>query len=354
MAETVEIKWSNFQPYTLEALNCFKSESYLTDVTLISEDRKFFPAHKLILTTASEYFEQLFRQNTNFHQTFICLEKVTNSELTDIIDFIYLGQVSIPNVKISRFLELANRFSLKGLSQQENDFSEEVKEELVEKDRKESGINTEDNNIIDEYSFNYIEGKILNTNTMVKEHEKQEELDTIDEKKGLPKNIKQKKKSKKLVKSTKRYTSEHFKEKNISANVTLFEESNESELIVEKSTLKKCNRFGKLGDDSLHYSKNKNLLIYLDNQLVTIEKVDEVLSHLYTKTGQFTYTCHRCSLEAKSPAHMKEHAEIHLENLRYVCSDCGIYFKKRYRNRLHIYSGQCSRVQNGKAWISKY
>ena len=350
MAETVEIKWSNFQPYTLEALNCFKSESYLTDVTLISEDRKFFPAHKLILTTASEYFEQLFRQNVSFHQTFICLEKVSNTELTDIIDFIYLGQVSIPNIKISRFLELANRFSLKGLSQQQNDFPEEVKEELIDKDGTETGINIEDTNIIEEYSFNNIEGKILNTNTMVKEHEMQDELDTIEGKEGLPKNIKQKK-SKKFVKNTKRYPSEHLKDKKLSANVTLFEESNETE---EKSKIKKCNRFGKLGDDSLHYSKNKNLLIYLDNQLVTMEKVDEVLSHLYTKTGQFTYTCHRCSLKAKSPAHMKEHAERHLENLRYVCSDCGIYFKKRYRNRLHIYSGQCSRVQNGKVWISKY
>ena len=349
MAETVEIKWSNFQPYTLEALNCFKSESYLTDVTLISEDRKSFPAHKLILTTASEYFEQLFRQNTSFHQTFICLEKVSNSELTDLINFIYLGQVSIPNVKINRFLELANRFSLKGLSQQQNDFPEEVKEELIDKDGTETGIYIEDTNVIDEDSFNSIEGKILNKNTMVKEYEKQDKLDTIEGKEGLPKNIKQKK-SKKFVKNTKRYPLEHLKDKKLSANVTLFEESTESKF---RSKMPKIVEYNS-SNDSLHYSNNKNLLIYLDNQLVTIEKVDEALSHLYTKTGQFSYTCHHCSLEAKNASHMKEHAERHLENLRYICSDCGISFKKRYRNRSHIYLGQCLRVQSGReAFLNK-
>ena len=142
MPNEVEINWSNFKPHTLGALRSFRNEGYLTDVTLVSDDRKLFPAHKLILTTASDYFEKLFRQNTSFYQTFICLEKVSNSELSDIIDFIYLGQVTIQNVKISRFLELAKRFSLKGLNNEDNDSSKKIKEEFIDEDR--TGTNTDE------------------------------------------------------------------------------------------------------------------------------------------------------------------------------------------------------------------
>ena len=349
MPNEVEINWSNFKPHTLGALRSFRNEGYLTDVTLVSDDRKLFPAHKLILTTASDYFEKLFRQNTSFYQTFICLEKVSNSELSDIIDFIYLGQVTIQNVKISRFLELAKRFSLKGLNNEDNDSSKKIKEEFIDEDR--TGTNTdehgrEDNlyingaeamkgqSIIDNYSSNFINGKEFNTSNIEGSQDELDAMDVIDEQKIM---------SKVILDDTEIDSSNE--DKDLSESISLQEETN-----VLAENHKKLKR-GRKSDDSLMYSNNKNLLIYIKNERVTMEKVDEVLSHFYTKTGK-SYSCMRCTHVARAPAHMKEHVEKYLKDLRFVCSECGLTFKGRARNRAHIYSGQCLRVQNGEETIT--
>ena len=81
------------------------------------QDFHLIPAHKIILTAISGYFGKLFRLQVNSKETLICLQSVNYLELTQIIKYIYHGEVEVPEDNLDKFLGLAERFNLKGLMQ---------------------------------------------------------------------------------------------------------------------------------------------------------------------------------------------------------------------------------------------
>ena len=116
MVPKVQILGENNHKNSSQILTDLRNENFLTDVTLVTEDFSFLPAHQIILTAMSGYFEQLFRLKVTTKQTLVCLQSVSYLELTQIIQYIYQGEIEIDEDKLDRFLELAERFGLKGLS----------------------------------------------------------------------------------------------------------------------------------------------------------------------------------------------------------------------------------------------
>ena len=71
-------------------------------------------AHRVILTASCEYFAKLLRAVPNATSVF-CLDGVSHSELEYLLEFIYKGEIQIPNEIVPRFIELSKRFSIKGI-----------------------------------------------------------------------------------------------------------------------------------------------------------------------------------------------------------------------------------------------
>ena len=123
MSEKFNLKWNDFQSNVSKSFGLYKNESYLQDVTLVSEDFKHIPAHKLVLSACSEYFKRLF-QETKQSQPLICLDGVNAIDLKNVLDYVYDGEVKILQEDLHRFLNVAQKLKLEGLirnSEQESE-----------------------------------------------------------------------------------------------------------------------------------------------------------------------------------------------------------------------------------------
>jgi len=129
MFEKFCLKWNDFQANVTKSFSNLRKEDDFFDVTLVSDDKQQVSAHKLVLSSCSDYFKSIFKQNKHSHPL-LCLEGISSSELNNVLDYIYNGQVQVMQDNLERFLEIASRFQLEGLIGGEN-VSDEVKEEAT-------------------------------------------------------------------------------------------------------------------------------------------------------------------------------------------------------------------------------
>ena len=120
MAEKFNLKWNDFQSNVSESFGLFRNESYLHDVTLVSDDYKQIPAHKLVLSACSEYFRNILMQ-TKQSQPLLCLDGVSSADIQNVLDYVYEGEVKIYQEDLDRFLNVAQKLKLEGLMGQDDD-----------------------------------------------------------------------------------------------------------------------------------------------------------------------------------------------------------------------------------------
>ena len=116
MSEKFCLKWNDFHSNVSKSFGLFRNEDYLHDVTLVSDDHKQVSAHKLVLSACSEYFKDVFKNNSkpNAHPL-LCLDGVSSDDLKNIMDYIYNGEVQLYQEKLDNFLSIAQRLKLEGL-----------------------------------------------------------------------------------------------------------------------------------------------------------------------------------------------------------------------------------------------
>ena len=128
MSEKFSLKWNDFKSNVSKSFRLFRNEEYLHDVTLVSDDQHQVTAHKLVLSASSDYFKTIFKNNKH-STTLLCLDGISSIDLSNILDYIYNGEVQIYQENIDRFLTVAQRFKIEGLLGDENE--EEKEEEKV-------------------------------------------------------------------------------------------------------------------------------------------------------------------------------------------------------------------------------
>ena len=92
----------------------------------MSDDQKMMSAHKLVLSASSPYFKHILTNNKHSHPL-LCLDGVSSGELQFVLDYIYHGEVQIYQEQLDRFLEVAQRLKLEGLTGK--DYDKERKKE---------------------------------------------------------------------------------------------------------------------------------------------------------------------------------------------------------------------------------
>ena len=83
-----------------------RHEDYLHDVTLVGDDHTQLSAHKLVLSACSEYFREIFTRNKHSN-TLLCLEELSKQDITNVLDYMYNGEVQIFQQNLDRFLSKA-------------------------------------------------------------------------------------------------------------------------------------------------------------------------------------------------------------------------------------------------------
>ena len=131
MTEKFCLKWKDFQSNVTSSISQLRTNINFQDVTLVSDDHKQISAHRVVLTSCSEYFHNVLSQNSHSHPL-LCLDGINFLELNNVLDYIYFGELKIYQEDLERFLQIAKKLQLQGLlSTDENE--EEEKIEVFEK-----------------------------------------------------------------------------------------------------------------------------------------------------------------------------------------------------------------------------
>ena len=97
-----------------------------TDVTLVCSDEIQIKAHRVVLSSSSSVFKNIFQKNPHQHPL-LHLNGVKSGDMQNILQFIYSGQVEVEQVEVENFLKVATELKVYGLMK---DIA--VKQELFE------------------------------------------------------------------------------------------------------------------------------------------------------------------------------------------------------------------------------
>ena len=114
MSDKFSIKWNNYQANWTRALTELRNDTEYGDVTLVSDDKVKFAAHKILLTSCSNLFKYILKGSTHANPL-VYLSGVSAVNLNFILDYIYYGEVKLFQEQLDCFLESAQKLEIEGL-----------------------------------------------------------------------------------------------------------------------------------------------------------------------------------------------------------------------------------------------
>lgn len=121
-AQTYRLRWNTDSSSGLdlsEEFRALRKNSDFFDVSLCcsvnSGGSLSLRAHKVILSSYSGVFREMFRQNSTRQDPFVYLNGISFSNLSNLLDFMYNGEANVSQSNLSTFLALAEELQIKGL-----------------------------------------------------------------------------------------------------------------------------------------------------------------------------------------------------------------------------------------------
>lgn len=109
------LRWNNHQSNLLSVFDQLLHDESFVDVTLAVEGQ-LLRAHKMVLSACSPYFQALFINHPDKHPIVI-LKDVPYSDMKSLLDFMYRGEVSVDQDRLTAFLRVAESLRIKGLTE---------------------------------------------------------------------------------------------------------------------------------------------------------------------------------------------------------------------------------------------
>ena len=113
--ESYNLNWAEFNSYTSKTFKDLLSDQNFSDVTLVCDDAETIQAHKVILSACSPFFSRILTKNQHNHPL-VYLSDVNLNDLKAIVNFMYLGQTNVEQENLQRFLKIATKFQVRGLT----------------------------------------------------------------------------------------------------------------------------------------------------------------------------------------------------------------------------------------------
>jgi len=262
---------------TLKAL--WENEDFL-DVTLACDDDQI-DAHKVILSAASPFFQNILKRNPHSHPL-LYLRGTQKKDIMSLLDFIYSGETQVPQDNLETFMALANSLQVKGL------VGEAIGRTtgLVEKDAVIGSRKSGKNPIS---LGNVKKEKTTARNKMPPAHSNKEI---------------------------------HFD----GEVVELYEDMDK----MESNIAGIMEKYGS-------YEKSEAIDSVQDHNVsnTSFTEYDEKVSELVGKS-ELGWICTVCPYKGKSKSHVREHVEAHIEGYSHECKYCDKTFSMKRTLRHHI------------------
>ena len=130
MSEKFCLKWDDYQSNWNRSLCELRNDNDFADVTLISDDKVKFSAHKVLLSSCSNIFNFILKNNPHTNPL-LFLGGVSSDNLRFILDYIYHGEVKIFQEQLDSFIESARKLEIEGLMSNSEDTEAEDSQENI-------------------------------------------------------------------------------------------------------------------------------------------------------------------------------------------------------------------------------
>ena len=97
MDETIALKTDDNSLTAMTAIDSYRKSIYLCDVVILTDDGQRFPAHRIILASASEFFSSMFGGTfIESKQTDVAIRNVEGTVMKMLIEYAYTGEAKCP------------------------------------------------------------------------------------------------------------------------------------------------------------------------------------------------------------------------------------------------------------------
>ena len=108
------LKWDDFEQNIRLSFKTFREEQKLFDVTLATDDGYQIHAHKVILSSGSDFFSDIFSKCSQPNML-VFLKGIAREEMEHITNFLCNGETVLSENRMTVFLETAQALKVKGL-----------------------------------------------------------------------------------------------------------------------------------------------------------------------------------------------------------------------------------------------
>ena len=106
--DSFNLSLTDFSSSAGEAFKKLLFDTSLADVTLVCDDDKQITAHKVILGSFSQFFQNILLKNPHQHPL-IYLSGVTYTQLQSLLSFIYRGETQVEKNDLKDFMNIAKK-----------------------------------------------------------------------------------------------------------------------------------------------------------------------------------------------------------------------------------------------------
>ncbi|XP_052873356.1 protein jim lovell [Anopheles cruzii] len=111
--EHYSLRWNNHQSHILRAFDTLLQTKTLVDVTLVCAETSI-RAHKVVLSACSPFFQRVFSETPCKHPV-IVLKDFRGWVVQAIVDFMYRGEISVPQERLSVLIQAGESLQVRGL-----------------------------------------------------------------------------------------------------------------------------------------------------------------------------------------------------------------------------------------------
>ena len=106
------LNWNDFKQNASNAFNQLRNDNDLIDVTLVSDEGEHIRAHKVVLSTSSDFFKDALKKAKHTNPL-IFLSGFNSKVLVNVLDYMYNGEVNLYQEEIDVFLQSAQKLKIK-------------------------------------------------------------------------------------------------------------------------------------------------------------------------------------------------------------------------------------------------
>ena len=347
-AKQINFGCSDFLANVYRSFNALQGCDLFTDVTLVSNDNKKIQAHKLILSVGSEYFRDILSDKSHQHPM-LCLDGVFSDDLEWIIQYLYTGEVSVPQSSLQKFLNIANKLKCFGLIEvdhhgteiypktntEKNDlepaeepkmvnFDIMSKDDSIEKTIEENSLMLDEKTLHDDEKEQA--NRKLNDFLDKEEFETKDKIQKVESHIPAPAPTTVKVKLKQLIEPEPEPTIEHMITSPLSEPT-----------ITEAGISCKPSAMPTLSEHDTSFFNFDKLTSKLECKICNIQFTHRSNANCHYKTTHLgmRFPCNNCEYKATTKNALKRHKEsLHLSE-KEQCSFCGKKFSRDYL-KLHI------------------